>query len=414
MRSWARGSGSINKTTSSPCTRALSAPGLEHIPGKEGSEARVKRVLPTLLLAGILLLSGCSAMLNRPYVVVSSHPEHPGTGEDPSTISVSTYSELVSAVLYFVSQTAQEGHVQLTDYAGDVEADLNAACLEVAKDDPLGAYAVDFIKNDYTRVLTTYEANLYITYRRTPEQVRSLVNVTGASAIRQVLGEALSEFRTEVALRIGYFAEDEAYIRTLVRQAYYDTPAAALGMPDVSVSLYPDQGSQRIVELQLTYADTPEVLQEKGRALLTAAEQSASVIQAQSHGPEELLDALLLQVPDWVRYAPFGPGTAWDALVGEGGDDEGVALALQLLCDLLEMDGSVVEGTLDGAPHFWNQLTDSSGEPRYVDLSRGGTPQLLSGEALAELGYAWGENSPVPAAAAPSVEENGPDVKKSS
>ena len=65
-----------------------------------------------------------------------------------------------------------------------MEEDLNRACLEVAKDDPLGAYAVDFIKNDCTKVLTTYEATITISYRRTREQIRSLVNVTGTSAIR--------------------------------------------------------------------------------------------------------------------------------------------------------------------------------------------------------------------------------------
>ena len=49
---------------------------------------------------------------------------------------------------------------------------LNRACLEVAKDDPLGAYAVDFIKNDYTTILTTYEATITVSYRRTLEQIR--------------------------------------------------------------------------------------------------------------------------------------------------------------------------------------------------------------------------------------------------
>ena len=58
---------------------------------------------------------------------------------------------------------------------------LDEACLEVVQEDPLGAYAVDFIKNDYTTIITTYEATITISYRRTREQINSLVNVTGTS-----------------------------------------------------------------------------------------------------------------------------------------------------------------------------------------------------------------------------------------
>ena len=216
-----------------------------------------KRIL-ALLLAFCLLLSGCASLLERPYTVVEPHTEQPAVGEDPSTLRVESYSELVGAVLYLVSQCQEEGRVQLVDYDGDVEDALNRACLEVAREDPLGAYAVDFIKNDYTRILTTYEANIYISYRRTPEQIRALVNVTGASAIRREVGEALSAFQGELALRVAYFVGDAASIAELVHQAYYDTPAAALGMPAVEIALYPDTGIQRIVEILLTYPGDAE------------------------------------------------------------------------------------------------------------------------------------------------------------
>ena len=159
-----------------------------------------------LLLTALLLLTGCSSLLENPYAVVEPHTERPATAEDSSAVQAGTYSELVNTVLFFVSQGTEKGLIQLTDdYDGDVEEDLNRACLEVAKDDPLGAYAVDFIKNDCTKVLTTYEATITISYRRTREQIRSLVNVTGTSAIRDEVRAALADFQSEVALRVGYF-----------------------------------------------------------------------------------------------------------------------------------------------------------------------------------------------------------------
>lgn len=372
----------------------------------------MKSTIPALLLAGALTLTGCSAMLDRPYVSVSSHPEHPGTGADTSTITVNSYPELVDALLYFVAQTQEEGSILLADYDGDVATDLSAACVEVAKDDPLGAYAVDFIQTSYTRVLTTYEAQVSIAYRRTPEQIRSLTSVTGSSAIRRVLGAALAEFKTEVALQIGYFAEDEAYIRRLVRQAYCDTPASAMGMPEVEISLYPDQGNRRIVEIQLQYDRPVEELQELSLQTIAAAERITSPLQGSTSPPEQLLTGLLLRLSNSLRCRenPGGSlpaGTAWDALVGMGGDAEGVALAFQLLCEQLKLDCSITEGTLDGADHLWNRVSLGDGKECYVDLSRTGLPRMFTGEELVQLGYVWGDaltGTAVSAASHPETE----------
>ena len=170
----------------------------------------LKRGIAALALSCALLLTGCSSLLENPYAVVEPHTERPATAEDSSAVQAGTYSELVNTVLFFVSQGTEKGLIQLTDdYDGDVEEDLNRACLEVAKDDPLGAYAVDFIKNDCTKVLTTYEATITISYRRTREQIRSLVNVTGTSAIRDEVRAALESAIEEQGKRLEAKALEE-------------------------------------------------------------------------------------------------------------------------------------------------------------------------------------------------------------
>ncbi|MCQ5028377.1 hypothetical protein NE547_02345 [Flavonifractor sp. DFI.6.63] len=351
-----------------------------------------KRIL-ALLLAFCLLLSGCASLLERPYTVVEPHTEQPAVGEDPSTLRVESYSELVGAVLYLVSQCQEEGRVQLVDYDGDVEDALNRACLEVAREDPLGAYAVDFIKNDYTRILTTYEANIYISYRRTPEQIRALVNVTGASAIRREVGEALSAFQGELALRVAYFVGDAASIAELVHQAYYDTPAAALGMPAVEIALYPDTGIQRIVEILLTYPGDAEALRRKSAELTDAAQALVLPLQAQRYSQNGRLGLLMDLLPQLAaERAPSGAdgsahSTAWDALCGGGADSEGLALAVQLLCDQMELPCAVTEGTLAGEARFWNTITVNAVE--YQLDAFADEPAPRSSTDFAALGYAW-------------------------
>lgn len=343
-------------------------------------------VIPALCCA--LLLSGCSSLLDRPYVMVEPHVEQPAVAGDSSTLQVSTYSELVTAVLFLVSQGTEEGMIQLTDYQGDVEDDLNRACLEVAKDDPLGAYAVDFIKNSYTRVLTTYEAVISITYRRTKEQVQSIVNVTSTSAIRKEVSDALAEYRPELVLRVGYFTGGTDSVAQLVRQAYYDAPATAMGMPECTVSLYPETGTQRIVEILLTYPEDVEVMRTKSAQLQDEVETLFASLNPQQYSDVERQSQLFSLLPRAVTYNPAGGSTAWDAILGNGADSEGLALAFQLLAGEMEVGSTLVEGTLNGAPHFWNQLS-SDGGAHYVDLTRNTGGTTWSAQDLLDLSYLW-------------------------
>lgn len=346
-----------------------------------------KRIL-LLALAGCLLLSGCSDLLERSYTATAAHVDRPTVAEDPSMLRVENYRELVSAVLYLVSEGAQTGAIQLHDYAGTVETDLPAACLEVATLDPLGAYCVDYIKHEYTRVLSDYQATLDIHYRRSQEQVRSMVRVTGTGAIRTELREALSRFATEVVLRVAYFSGDEDFIAGLIRQTYYDTPAAALGCPRAEISLYPDSGRERVVEIVLSYPEGVEELRRRSGALadkLRAMEEEAPLAPPTTlERPEEKARRLLDRLWEQAVYAPDGGSTAYDALVTGVADDEGMALAYTLL------DGGscqVVEGSLGEGPRFWIRM-GLGGEELYLDPS-GGTARLYTARELFDQGYRW-------------------------
>lgn len=349
-----------------------------------------------LLLALTLALSGCSAMLEQTYTRVEPAEERLSIGEDPSVIEVEDRSALTTAILSLVRQGVEHGVIRLKDYRGDVETDLAAACLEVAQEDPLGSYAVASIKHDFSHIISYYEANIYIDYRRTHEQVSSLARVTGSSAIRSEIKEALASFASEVLLQVSYFAEDGDYIRELVTQAYYESPAAALGMPDASVTLYPaeTEGYQRVVEIQLNYAESPETLRKKSAQLADAAETLCAPLLYLSG--DRALSGVFSAVREHAEYLPYDGeaprSTAWHALTQGGADSEGLALAVELLCGRLQLDSMVVSGTLEGEPHLWNIVRLENGEYRHMDAS---SPSgcLFSDAAALERGYAWDRES---------------------
>lgn len=351
-----------------------------------------KRIL-ALAVAGCLLLSGCKAMLERSYSAVTPHADRPTTAEDPSVLRVENYRELVSAVLYLVSEGEEEGVIQLHNYDGEEESDLTAACLEVATQDPLGAYAVDYIKHELSRVVSYYEATLAIRYRRSEEQRKSIVSVNGDQAIREALLAALEDISTEAVLRVPYFFGGEDAIKNLLREAYYAHPALALELPEAQVNLYPDSGRERIVEIGLTYSEEAEALREKREEL---AYQVARLLSEREQPAGEKAAKLALEKL-WdggeAVYDPEGGSTAYAALVEGKADSEGLALGYALLCQEVGISCTVREGERDGERWFWNMVELSSGETLYIDPSRGREWEQAAylEEEFSALGYFFPE-----------------------
>lgn len=347
-----------------------------------------KRIL-ALALAGCLLLSGCKAMLARSYSAVTPHADRPTTAEDPSVLRVENYRELVSAVLYLVSEGAEEGVIQLHSYDGEEESDLTAACLEVATQDPLGAYAVDYIKHELSRVVSYYEATLAIRYRRSEEQRKNIISVNGDQAIREALLTALEDVSAEAVLRVPYFFGGEDAIKNLLREAYYAHPALALGLPEAEVNLYPDSGRERIVEIELTYLEEAEALREKREELAHRA--AALLPEGNRPGGRDAVRLALELLWDGgeALYDPEGGSTAYAALVERAADSEGLALGYALLCQELGASCTVREGTRDGERWFWDEAELSDGETLCIDPSRGRdwSDSVHSGEKFFTLGY---------------------------
>ena len=227
------------------------------------------------VLAASLLLTGCASMLTREYGSVEPHSATLVSEGDANTLRAESYQDVVNGLIYFINRGAESGSIRFDGEEPDVRALLDEACLEVVQEDPLGAYAVEYIKYNVAPIVGSYEADVHITYRRSREQVAAITDATGASAIRSELSEALAAFSPEVVLRISYFEEDEAYLRQLVREAYLSDPASALGMPEAEIAMYPESGPRRIVEILLTYPKSRGTLESQRNSLRREAERLA-------------------------------------------------------------------------------------------------------------------------------------------
>mgnify|MGYP001081547821 CR=1 FL=1 len=110
-----------------------------------------------------------------------------------------TYQQLKRAILQFAEDGVTHGVIRTTNYTGDVEADLSRAAYSVAREDPVGAYTIDFLTHDCSLIVSYYEITIDITFRDMAEDPRTLEYVTNQKEVETLLredarNEAITEF----------------------------------------------------------------------------------------------------------------------------------------------------------------------------------------------------------------------------
>ena len=214
-----------------------------------GGQRRRSWILWALILC---LLTGCSALLEREYVVSEPHSSKFWESDAAGTLRAENYQDIVNDLLILIGQHTESATVRLYNYEDDVTvADaLERATTEVQQETSMGAYAVEYITASSRAQRAYYEISLEIRYRRTAEQIQAVVNATSTEALQALLETALDEGRTELAVRIGYWGEDDqARVEEIVSRVREDR--GLTDTPPWSISYYPPGGTVGLIEFAL-------------------------------------------------------------------------------------------------------------------------------------------------------------------
>lgn len=349
-------------------------------------------------LIAVMLLSGCS-LSNRSYSSEIPHNQVSKEEKNSMVLQAGSYDKLVGAILSMVSEGKESGTIRLYDYNGDPARDLEKACLEVEQNDPLGSYAVDYIKRNLTAVMSYYEVEIEkIVYKKSREQIAAVVSVTGDAALLGELRETMASFQENLVLRFSHFDPSikEEAVASIATKAYYDVAESAFGKPTVNVTFYPaeTQEKRRLVEITLTYPEETSILQEKQKELQKRCDELVTVSDDATdlEKIEELLTLITEQVQKTVDESPQY-ATTYSALVDGKANKEGLALAAVLLLNEMDLQCQVVHGTYYGSAHIWN-VAQVNGKWQHLDLGSD-QPKLMGDSLMKERGYAWGEGIPV-------------------
>ena len=391
----------------------------------------MKKRLLALGLGGLLALgSGCAAMLERSHVSSTAHVDYAVENDDESILRAETYQGLVNSLRYFIDEHRNGGVIRLYNYAGDVESDLTAARDEVLQE-PVGAFAVGALNYDSTRILTYYEVKLTISYTRTAGEVEAIPEVFGLSGVQQELSRLAAERQRSAVVMASYFSGDGEMMEKLLMEGVYNVPelfcypAGPEADLDHEISLYPETGTRRIVEVKVNWpgsdretARRVERLEQTASALLEAnppegegytVEELAAVVR-NAHGGEDAQGSRLPQ----------------DVLSGEAAADSGLLRAMEYLCHQCGIEAVMAWGegpqkcwlivsTPEGYRHlladslYAARPEDPEGEGPEVEEPDSEEPEasfaLYTDREMTGLGYEW------PASLYPACEEPEPPAE---
>lgn len=374
-----------------------------------------KRAL-TALLAALLLLTGCGLVRNS-YVTVYEHRDPYAYKEEPTTESeteqveptlqtASNYYAILSILRGFVSDGIEHGQFLIENYRGDLEQDLQNVFHALKTEDPIGAYAIDYI--DYFR---TWKGSVCVVtvdavYRRSTSEIEAIRPVRGNERAMAIIRETLDQLGTSVTLQISGYQEED--LVSSIHRYCLEHPNIIVQMPEISVSIYPETGNVRVVELHFIYdtdRDTLRGMQNEVESVLNSADRYAR------YAPEELTRLTLVFSYLTSRF-PYTEdetdGSVYRLLCEGVGNSESFASITAYLCQRIGVSCIFVEGTRtvsvvdesgvlqsEEAPYVWN-IVCLDGQYYHIDLQA----DALAGNETCTLlideemnGYFWNRDA---------------------
>ena len=202
-----------------------------------------------LFLFLLLTLAGCS-LAPDDYLYVTPHVNSSSQANPSDAIVAENYLSLKNAILSMVRTGQTEGVIRVTNYDGSVEEDLAEAAYEVSKLDPLGAYAVDYMTHSCAQIVSYYEVRIDITFRRTAQEIAEIISVSTQKQMEDQLQQAIKRSDNRLTLRLSSYRDQAQVVPAFIEEYCAANPGTVMETPSLSVSVYPESGSIRIMEIR--------------------------------------------------------------------------------------------------------------------------------------------------------------------
>lgn len=339
-----------------------------------------------MLLLVCILLSGCSTWLDGSYYSVKPHEEKQ---EDFSSdiVAASSYSTLCRALTGMVHSGTTSGVISVKNYNQLVLArDMQYAVEDVKANDPIGAYAVEEVEFELGTKAGQPAIAVKISYYHDRAELQKIHQLEDMNQVKQDIGEALDNCDSGVVLYVeNYQGLDCIQWVEDYSSLHVDR---VMETPQVAVSIYPETGTSRVLELKFVYQNSRDSLRSMKEQVKTILDVVVADAEMKD-GEINKYKAALTALPRKLISKDISLTPAYSLLMHGVGDSKALARVYSALCNRLGLNCITVTGTYQGKPRNWNIL-QIDGAYFHLDLLRSlGTGDLRIMTDSQMSGYVW-------------------------
>lgn len=347
----------------------------------------MKRKILACVLACSLLLSGCASFSKGSYVFTQDHPTQPGTAANqPATAQ--NYRQLYALLEEMAQNGVESGVILVQDYRQNaVLSDAQRAIAAIMRTNPVAAYAVESADFDLGTNGGELALAVNIQFLHDRTEIRQIEKVSDPDEAKERIAAALNACDVRLVMQIEQFTPTDFVL--MVEDYAMESPENVIEQPQVTVSIYPDSGTSRIVELKFSYQTNRDTLREMQQSVKSMFTSAKIYVSGAENAPEKyaLLSSFLMKRFDYTLETSITP--AYSLLMHGVGDARAFALVYAAMCRQSGLDCQVISGTRAGTPWYWNVVC-YEGEYYHIDLLRiqaSGSFQLLRDVDMG--GYVW-------------------------
>ena len=319
-------------------------------------------VIPVLCMS--LLLCSCGWMQGE-YHSVTPHQQQDSLKGEVNAVC-ETFGEVRMALVDLVENGMTKGVIHIkTPAQNSIESYMDSAILFATTKNAIGAYAVDSITYEVGTNAAVPAVAVQINYLHNRSEILRIMQARNMTEANEVITGALDGCKAGVVVRVNRYAATD--IAQMVADYVDANPDSCMEQPQVNISVYPDQGTDRVVEVTFVYQtsrDTLRSMQEAVQPVFSSAELyvKGDVDQWQKYYH---LYAFLMERYDYKIETSITP--SYSLLRHGVGDSKAFAMVYAQMCRKSGLDCKIVTGTKEGEIWHWNAVK-VDGVYYYIDL----------------------------------------------
>lgn len=339
------------------------------------------------LLLVICLLCGCSHWLNGSYSNVT--PNHSSSGgQTGDAIYVSSDETVRNALISLVEAGEQKTILYATGLSEVMmEYHMDNAITYIKTRYALGAYAVEEITYEIGSHMGNAAISVDITYEHSRSEILQIKKAINMDEVLHLLQVALEDFQTTLVVRVGRFNN-----RDLVQYAkdYMDrTPQKCMEMPQMTISTYPETGTERVIEIHFNYQTSRDALRDMQQSVSDVFTSAQYYIDPDAPTSEKFAQLYSFLMPRYAYSLNTSITPSYSLLRHGVGDSKAFATVFSAMCRQVGLDCEVISGTRLGEAWHWN-IVNVDNVYYYVDLLASAEEHTIVFKTQEEMiGYVW-------------------------